>query len=253
MHIDWITVSAQIVNFLVLVYLLQHFLYTPVVQAMDKREKRVTDRLRDAEAREGKAKQKADEYAQKKEELESERRSLMEQYKQEARDEKQALLETARKDVQETTSQWQRQAAQEKKEFLTDLGKQTETTLTSIARKALLDLADTDLEGRVVDVFIGRLKNLDEDARKTFSAAKGKLRVSTAFDLDSKQRERVKRAVRARIGDEADVEFEVVPDLLCGIQLSGDGHALGWNLADYVTQVTSRMDSAIDNSLRKAE
>ena len=45
MQIDWLTVAAQIVNFLVLVWLLQRFLYRPIVSAMAERENRIETRL----------------------------------------------------------------------------------------------------------------------------------------------------------------------------------------------------------------
>ena len=50
MQIDWLTVAAQIVNFLVLVWLLQRFLYGPITRAMARRETRIEDRLADARA-----------------------------------------------------------------------------------------------------------------------------------------------------------------------------------------------------------
>lgn len=252
MQIDWITVSAQIVNFLVLVYLLQHFLYKPVIRAMDAREKRITDRLREAAAREEDAEREAGEYARIAEELESRRRSLLEQYRQEAREEKQSLVETARKEVQETRRHWQHQVEQEKRDFLADLRRRTEQTVTSIARKALTDLADTDLENRVVDVFIERLKELGDETRGAFASSRESLYVSTAFELDGGQRERIARAVRDRIREGVEIEFRVTPDLLCGIQIGDDGHALGWNLADYMGEVTGHMDNVIDNALRQS-
>ena len=43
MTIDWFTVGAQIVNFIVLVWLLKRFLYKPVLAAIDAREKRIAD------------------------------------------------------------------------------------------------------------------------------------------------------------------------------------------------------------------
>ena len=46
MQIDWITVAAQIVNFLILVWLLQHFLYGPITRAMQRREQRIAERER---------------------------------------------------------------------------------------------------------------------------------------------------------------------------------------------------------------
>ena len=38
MTIDWITVAAQIANFLVLVWLLRRFLYRPILDGIDARE-----------------------------------------------------------------------------------------------------------------------------------------------------------------------------------------------------------------------
>lgn len=251
MQIDWITVSAQIINFLVLVYLLQHFLYRPVVQAMDKREKRITDRLREAETREEEARREAEEYAHKSEELAGDRHSLMERYEQEAREEKQELLARARDEVKETRSQWQRQAEQEKREFLADLRRRTGATVTSIARRALTDLADAELEERVIDVFVERLGDLDDGSRKIFSSPKEGLVVSTAFELNDKQRARVEKALRENLGNDLRFQFQVAPDLLCGIQLGDDGHALGWSLSDYMAQLTEQMDDAIDNAVSR--
>jgi len=41
MSIDWFTVAAQIINFMVLVWLLQKYLYKPVLNAVRKREQGV--------------------------------------------------------------------------------------------------------------------------------------------------------------------------------------------------------------------
>ena len=45
MSVNWFTVAAQIVNFLILVWLLKKFLYKPVLTAMDKRQKKVRAEL----------------------------------------------------------------------------------------------------------------------------------------------------------------------------------------------------------------
>ena len=52
MQIDWLTTGAQIINFLVLLWLLKRFLYQPVIRAMDRREEKIAHRIREAEHRE---------------------------------------------------------------------------------------------------------------------------------------------------------------------------------------------------------
>jgi len=51
MLIDWFTVGAQALNFIILVWLLKRFLYKPILGAVDAREKRIAAELADAAAR----------------------------------------------------------------------------------------------------------------------------------------------------------------------------------------------------------
>ena len=55
MLIDPFTVIAQIVNFAILAFLLKHFLYDRVIDAMDRREASIAERLSEAEQREATA------------------------------------------------------------------------------------------------------------------------------------------------------------------------------------------------------
>jgi F-type H+-transporting ATPase subunit b len=59
MLIDWFTVGAQALNFLILVWLLKRFLYKPILHAIDEREKRIAAELADADAKRPKPKRSA--------------------------------------------------------------------------------------------------------------------------------------------------------------------------------------------------
>jgi len=59
MLIDWFTVGAQALNFLILVWLMKHFLYKPILHAIDEREKRVAAELADADKKRPKPKKRA--------------------------------------------------------------------------------------------------------------------------------------------------------------------------------------------------
>ena len=56
MLIDWFTVGAQVLNFLVLVWLMKRFLYKPILDAIDAREKGIATELADADAKKAEAK-----------------------------------------------------------------------------------------------------------------------------------------------------------------------------------------------------
>jgi F-type H+-transporting ATPase subunit b len=59
MLIDWFTVGAQVVNFLILVWLLKRFLYKPILHAIDERERRIAKELADADTKKPRPKRSA--------------------------------------------------------------------------------------------------------------------------------------------------------------------------------------------------
>jgi F-type H+-transporting ATPase subunit b len=244
MEIDWITVSAQVVNFLILVYLLKRFLYAPVMRAMDRREQRIAERLNEAKNREQKANDEAQRFRDRSEDLERRRGELMAKAKEQAEAERQQMLDAARDEVGETRLQWQRQVELEKDEFLEALRKRTAEAVQDVARKALADLADARLEEQVAETFVNRLKALDKDTRKAFADSKAPVCVATSFELDSAVRGRLTRAIHEHLTSEAEVSYDQSPELLCGIELSTSGRRLSWSLADYLDQLGVRMEDA---------
>ena len=69
MLIDWFTVGAQLLNFLILVWLMKRFLYQPVLDAITAREQKIAAELVDAAATQTRATQQQEEFRQKKAQL----------------------------------------------------------------------------------------------------------------------------------------------------------------------------------------
>src|ERR1700733_783694 len=98
MLIDWFTICAQSLNFLILVWLMKRFLYKPILQAIDAREKRIATELADAETKKAEAQKQRDEFQHKNEEFDQQRAALLKKGTDEANAERQRLLDEARKD-----------------------------------------------------------------------------------------------------------------------------------------------------------
>src|SRR5580704_18070500 len=97
MLIDWFTVGAQALNFIILVWLLQRFLYKPILNAIDAREKRIAAELADADAKKAEARRERDEFKRKNEDFDHQRAALFSKVTGEANAERQRLLDVARK------------------------------------------------------------------------------------------------------------------------------------------------------------
>ncbi|PTN13106.1 F0F1 ATP synthase subunit B [Nitrosomonas aestuarii] len=249
MSIDWITVSAQIINFLILVWLLKRFLYRPVMQAMDRREQHIFEQLDDAQAREQKANEKMQYYLEKMNELARTRDEILAKTQEKAEQQKRQLLDEARLEVAKVREHWQNQVRLEKEELLDNLRHQVSNAVQGIARKALGDLANADLEEQIVHSFIGRLVSLDKESRALMLGSSDDsaepARISSAFELDSGARSRLTRAIHEHLIDGIDVKYSKSPELLCGIALTVGEGQLSWNLADYLEQLNQHIENVL--------
>lgn len=249
MSIDWITVSAQIVNFLILVWLLKRFLYQPVIRAMDRREQQIASQLDEAQAREQKAEIKSQEYQVMLTELERTRDNILAETHAKAEQQKRQLLDEARREVNETREHWQRQFQLEKAEFLSNARNQIANTVQNIARNALADLADIELEEQIIASFINRLGSLDQRSQtliqKSSRQSSEPVRITSTFKLDTAARKRLTHAVHANLVDGIEVEYSESAELLCGIALTAGEGQLSWNLADYIHKLNQDVEQAI--------
>jgi F-type H+-transporting ATPase subunit b len=239
MLIDWFTVSAQVINFLILVWLLKRFLYRPILNAIDAREKRIATELADAAAKKDEAIKERDEFKHKNEEFDRQRAALLSQATDEAKAERQRLFDEARKAADSLSATRQDTLRNDAHNLNQAISRRTQQEVFAIARKALTDLATTSLEERLGEVFIRRLREMDGKAKAGFSAALKTAAhpalVRSAFDLPADQRAVIQQALNETFSAEIHVRFETAPDLIGGIELSTNGQKMAWSIADYLT------------------
>lgn len=246
MQIDWLTVIAQIVNFLILVWLLKRFLYQPVIRAMDTRERGIAAHLEEAELREQTATETTQEYHRKMDALERDRDGFLEQASEAAEVTRRDLLDEARSEVAEQRADWQRRVADEKEEFLRNLKYRAAESIQVMARRSLADLANADLEEHIVRSFLQQLKSPNADLNFGMFAADESVQITTSFALDSSLRSQVTRAVHEYIGESRAIVFTESPDLVCGIELTTSGHRVSWTLAHYLAELDQHMREQLE-------
>ena len=245
MLIDWFTVIAQLINFLVLVWLLQHFLYHPILNAIDEREKRIAAEIADADEKKSAAMQQRDEYQEKNSQFEQQSKQRRKELAEEVNSERTRLLDLARKEADELRSQLQSALQNEQQSLQDKLRQQAQDEVFAIARKALTDLADRSLETSMTDTFIRHLQALDAAEKANlvaaFNPADDALTVRTAFTLPDEQRSRITDAIKDVINDTVSVRFVIEPALVSGIEINANGQKIGWSIAAYLASLTRRV------------
>ena len=238
MPIDWFTVVAQAINFLILVWLLKRFLYKPILHAIDEREKGIAAQLAEAEAKKAEAQKERDDFQHKNEAFDQERAALLKKATDEAKAERQRLLDEARKDADALRAKRQEALRNEQRNLSQEIIRWTQKEVFAIARKTLADLAATSLEERMGEVFVQRLRALTGAAKEQLAAAlktsTQPARVRSAFDLPPAQRRAIESALNETFSADIHIQFETAPELVSGIELSANGQKVAWSIADYL-------------------
>ena len=241
MLIDWFTVGAQVLNFVILVWLMKRFLYKPILNAIDAREKRIAAQITDADTKKAEAKKERDEFEQKNEEFDQQRAALLKKATDEADAERQRLLDEARKAADALSAKRQETLRADAKNLNQAISRRTQQEVFAIARKALTDLATTGLEERLGEVFTRRLRELDGEAKTKLAAAlktaPDPALVRSAFDLPAEQRAAIQTALNETFAADIPLRFETAPDLVSGIEFTTNGQKVAWSIADYLTSL----------------
>ena len=257
MLIDWFTVGAQALNFLILVWLMKHFLYKPVLHAIDEREKRIAAELANADRKKDEAQKESDEFKHKNEEFDQQRAGLLSKATDEVKAERQRLLDEARNAADALSAKRQETLRNDAHNLHQAISRRTEKEVFAIARKALKDLAATSLEERLVDVFIRRLREMDGKMKTGLIGALKKASdpalVRSAFDLPAKQQAVIQNALNEISSAEIHIRFETVPDLISGIELTTNGQKVAWSIADYLASMEKSVNELLkENDKAKA-
>ena len=250
MLIDWFTIAAQALNFLILVWLLKHFLYRPILAAIDAREQAVAKELADASARMAEADKKAAEFQAKNETLEQNRVALLKKATDEAAEERDKLLEAARLAAEALGAKRKATLQAEAVDLDKTILARCREEVFAMTRKVLADLATTSLEERMGEVFIRRLGELDGGARKILREAlvsgSGPARLRSTFELPGKQQAAIRKALHEAFSVDLQVQFETSPDLVSGIELSAHGQKLAWSISDYLSAMERHIGALLE-------
>ena len=253
MLIDWFTVGAQVLNFLILMWLLKHFLYKPILNAIDAREKRIAAELADADAKKNEAQKERDDFQNKNKVFDQQRSALLGKAADEAKVERERLLDEAHKDADNLRAMQAAALRNDQKRLgsaITNLAKQE---VFGIARKTLADLATVSLEERMREVFTRRLREMDGKAKASLGAALKSSSepavVRSTFDLGAAQRAAIQNALNETFSAEIHIRFETSPDLISGIELTTNGQQVAWSIADYLAS----LEKGVDELLKKKD
>lgn len=220
MHVDWWTLALQTVNVLILVWLLQRFLYRPVMRAIAARQEAADKLIADAKAEKEAAavevaalKVKRDAFAASAAQREQEMRAEVEA-------ERARLLAQANADAAAAVERADAAAAAGRIRMAAELQAKAGVLAGRMAETLLRRLPAPVAMEAMFQALMERLRQLGDDERRRL-AQDTSLRAITASPLDDDQRARFGTALAAALSLPAPPEFVCEPSLVAGFELQG--------------------------------
>ncbi|MEO9146204.1 MAG: hypothetical protein ABI237_11685 [Ginsengibacter sp.] len=241
MKINWFTVIAQVINFLILVWLLKRFLYKPILNAVNEREKKITDQLKDADDKKAAAQKEQDDFKKKNEDFEQQKKALMDKAVADANTEKQKLIDGAKADADTLRNNMEKAAKEKQVSDNTEIVEKIQQHVFAITKKALTDIASISMEEQSVNTFIKHLKESTDEEKEQFTEAfksnSNAILVRSAFDLPAKQQGEIHDAINIILSADAQLQFKTAPEIISGIELSTNGYKLSWSFSEYLNSL----------------
>ena len=254
MKINWFTVIAQVINFLILVWLLKKFLYKPILNAIDEREKKIRDQLKDADDKKAVAQKEQDDFKKKNDDFDQQKKELMDKAVADANTQKQQLMDAAKTEADELRTKMEKAAKEKQENDNLQITEKIQQQVFAITRKALTEIASISLEEQSANTFNQHLAALKDDDKKQFIDAfksnANAILVRSAFDLSAKQQGEINNEVNVLLSADAHLQFKTTPEIISGIELSTNGYKIAWSFSAYLNSLEKNIAETMKENTR---
>lgn len=246
MLIDWFTVLAQIINFLLLVFLLKKFLYKPILEGIDKRKKEIETSIQQATKKEREAKTVLEEYQQKKTDLENNTKKILEDASHKAHE----LLKRKSKEVNDEIDELKKvrlqKIRQEEKEFKEYTIDQFRKIIIDVCRKVMGELSDRKIDDVVFDKFLKYLREELPLIKEEIKDQKN-VKLVTSRELTIERKKQFQEIIEG-INFSPNYQYLVEENNILGVNLLIDGYELSWNAAGSLGIIEEKITHSLDQA-----
>jgi F-type H+-transporting ATPase subunit b len=221
MKLDWWTLGLQAINVIVLLWVLQRFLFRPVQAIIARRQQATQQLMADAKAAMERADREQAALDAAHRELVEGREKALAAAQSDAHKARDALLAQATADAQQQRAAAEAALQRERAEVAHDLRVTAAALAGDMARRLLERLPATSWSHLFVEDACGKLASLKtaESAMLRGSEGHEPVQVSSADPLDEEDRDAIRAALVRALGHDVPVAFSIDSRLIAGVEL----------------------------------
>lgn len=237
MELDATTFVLEIINFIILVWVLKHFFYQPILTAIEKRRKKVEDELAVAANQQQQAEALKTSYESRLAAWEDEKRAALDGMQQEVAQLRAKRLRELDEELQQQRQKAQARERQEKSEWRRQAEEEALRLAGAFCARTLSDVSGEELDRRLRERFVTQFAALrEEDLQnfvQTWRDSRSEIEVISAYELDESARTAIQHALTARLGPQAGMlRYTRDERLIAGLRIGIGGWVVQANLRD---------------------
>lgn len=239
------TIIVQLINFIVLILLLNKFLYKPVLLALDKRRHDVKKKIEETERKLIESEKLREEYLKKLKELEKENIELKNKAIQEVKKFKEAEIQKVRDDIAARKDKFIEYLGFEKQGLIENFNQNFSELFIKYSNIILGNLANSNLEIEIINKFIEKIRLLNLKKIEEINSLKPDIIfITSSGELTLDQKDIIKQTLVDKKIKFLDVKFDIDKNLILGIEMKIKSYVLSWDIKefsnDFLTSISKK-------------
>lgn len=224
MELSGSTFVLEIINFLVLLWLLQRFFYKPLQAVIARRRAGIEQQVADAEAMQHQARDLQSQYENRLSHWEAERQSAREALQQEIDRERARQQADLRQMLEQERQKAEVSQQRQLLERQLHLERQALQQGSRFAARLLEQCVGPELEARLLDMLLDALPQLPAEQQQSLREREAEhsqpVEVISAYPLSEEARSRLQQGLNQLLGKPGECRFRQDPSLLAGLRVS---------------------------------
>jgi F-type H+-transporting ATPase subunit b len=241
-ELDWSTFWLEIVNFLILVWILKRFLYRPVLDFIARRRAETEEAMDGAARAREESERLRGQYENRLRDWSKERDAALSKLRQEMDQERARRLEEIRRAIEEEREKARVAEERHRREFRTHAEETALELATRFAGRILEHTSGAETTRALATLAAEGMNTLDVNRRASLREAGSQERrgtIQAAHELDAAARAALEQALGALFGADAAWEWQRVPELLAGVRVELGSWELTANVRDELRGFTA--------------
>jgi F-type H+-transporting ATPase subunit b len=243
MAFSWSTFLFQVVNFLVLLYILRRFVYIPLFRMIDERRATIARAQEATEEARAEAETMRQQLADERDAIEQERLSMIEQAQAAIAAERVRAAEEARAIAEQRRVELTRELEEIRRRAESEMVDDLLLMAVSVVERLLHQIGDVSLHEQLCRHLVETLRDLSTTRQSAgpLSASLGTATLEVAQDVDDAIVDRIIDALEAQTGHKVPVTVVANPQLIAGVRLQAGGYLWDSSLAGLLDHARGEM------------